>query len=313
MKAVFLDRGSFPENVNIPMPSGVEETQFFHNSNTENTLERIQSADIVMTNKAVLTREILKQCPHLKLVQVMATGTNNIDIEACKELGISVQNVAGYSTVSVPEHTFALMLELRRNLTRYREAVKQGRWSKSEFFCFMDFPIKDLADNTLCLIGKGTLGNRVAEIARVFGMNVVFAERKGATHIREGYVPFSEALQTADVISLHCPLTEHTQNMIGTAEFKTMKTSSILLNMGRGGLVNEEALAVALRNGHIAGAGFDVATIEPMPINNVLQSLTELPNFILTPHIAWASESAVQRLLQIGCDNMASFIEQQTK
>lgn len=312
MKAVFLDRGSFPEDVFIPVPEGVKETQFFHNSNNTNTLERIQSADIVMTNKAVLTRSFLEQASNLKLVQVMATGMNNVDLDACKELGIAVQNVAGYSTVSVPEHTFAMILELRRNLTRYREAIKQGRWSQSEFFCFMDYPITDLANSTLCIIGKGALGKQVEAIATAFGMQVIFAEHKYADTIRDGYIAFDEAMEAADIISLHCPLTEQSHHMIDEDAFKLMKPNALLINNGRGGLVDEHALVNALKQGNIAGAGFDVATTEPMPQDHILQTIANLPNFILTPHVAWASESAISRLLQIACDNMDTFIKQQT-
>lgn len=310
MKAVFLDRGSFPENAHLSLPEAIKETQFFHNSTPDEALERIKDADIVMTNKAILTAEALAQAKNLKLVQIMATGMNNVDLDACERLGITVQNVAGYSTVSVPEHTFALILELRRNLTRYREAVKAGRWAESEFFCFMDYPIRDLADCTLCLIGKGTLGERVAQIAQAFGMNVIFAEHKHATHTRPGYTAFNEAMQQADIISLHCPLTDTTRNMIDADAFALMKNSALVINAGRGGLVDEAALATALKENQIAGAGFDVATVEPMPKDHILQSLTELPNFILTPHVAWASESAMARLLDIACDNIAKFIKQ---
>ena len=310
MKAVFLDRGSFPEQIDIPLPEKVDEFQQYHNSSAENVVERIRDADIVMTNKVVLSRAALEQCPSIKLVQVMATGMNNVDLEACQELGIAVQNVAGYSTVSVPEHTFAMILELRRNITRYREAIKQGQWASSEFFCFMDFPILDLNQSTLCIIGKGALGNRVATIAEAFGMNVIFAEHKQATDVRKGYVAFDEAIKQADIITLHCPLTDQTRDVIDEATFAKMKPSAILINTGRGGLVNETALVDALKQQQIAGAGFDVATVEPMPKDHPLQAIAHYPNFILTPHVAWASHSAMTQLLQIACDNMAAFIDQ---
>ena len=310
MKAVFLDRGSFPDHVDILLPEKVSDYRYYHNSNESNVIDRIKDADIVMTNKFVLSREILEKCPSIKLVQIMATGMNNVDLEACQELGITVQNVAGYSTVSVPEHTFAMILELRRNLTRYREAVKQGQWASSEFFCFMDFPILDLDQSTLCIIGKGALGNRVATIAEAFGMNVIFAEHKQATDVREGYVGFDEAIKQADIITLHCPLTDQTRDVIDEATFAKMKPSAILINTGRGGLVNETALVNTLKQQQIAGAGFDVATVEPMPKDHPLQAIAHYPNFILTPHVAWASHSAMTRLLQIACDNMAAFIDQ---
>lgn len=309
MKAVFLDRGSFPESAVLALPEAVTETATYHNTAAEDVLERILNADIVMTNKVVLTRSVLAQARHLKLVQVMATGTNNVDIEACNEFGIAVQNVSGYSTVSVPEHTFSLILALRRNLFQYHEAVRAERWANSEFFCFMDYPIRDLHNASLCLIGGGTLGRRVAQIAEAFGMRVVFAEHKHADTLREGYVPFEQAITQADIISLHCPLTDQTRHMIDESEFAKMKSSALLINTGRGGLVNEAALVTALQDHQIAGAGFDVVTEEPMPASHPLQALTALPNFILTPHIAWASESAMNRLLAMASDNIRQFIE----
>jgi len=310
MKAVFLDRGSFPEHIKIELPAQISEVIEYENTNLEQVAERIKDANIVLTNKVILSAEAINSAAHLQLVQVMATGTNNVDMDACVSRGIAVQNVAGYSTISVPEHTFAMLLALRRNLLSYLSDVKSGKWAKSTYFCFLDYPIKDLSGATMAIIGGGTLGKRVADIARAFGMTVIFAERKGTTRdIRIGYVDFEEALKAADVISLNCPLTDETKNLISDAEFSLMKPSCLLLNISRGGIVDEHALVRAFENNAITGAAFDVSTQEPMPLNHPLQVLINLPNFLLTPHIAWASDEAMQTLANIAMEKIATFID----
>ena len=311
MKAVFLDRGSFPSHINIQLPAKVTEVVEFDNSKTEDVADRIKDASIVLTNKALITREAIEQTPSLKLIQVMATGTNNIDMAACEEQGVTVQNVAGYSGISVPEHTFSMLLALRRNLFSYIEDVKAGKWSNSEFFCFLDYPIKDLSGSTITIIGGGSLGQKVANIAKAFGMLVIFAERKNATDIRVGYTAFETALKSADVISINCPLTDETKNLIGDDELSLMKPSALLLNISRGGIVDEYALLKAFQSNRIAGAAFDVATQEPMPLDHPLQTLSQHPNFLLTPHIAWASNEAMQTLVNMAMDKITTFIDTQ--
>lgn len=309
MKAVFLDRGSFPKSVNIKYPECVTDVIEFENTRPGDVQQCIKDADIVLTNKVVLDRASIKSATSLKLVQVMATGTNNVDKVACEESGITVRNVDGYSGISVPEHTFSLLLALRRNLISYLEDVKNGRWSESEYFCFLDHPIKDLANTTMAIIGGGNLGQKVANIAEAFSMKVIFVEHKNALSVRPGYTKFTDAIKIADVITLHCPLTDTTKNMISYDEFALMKSTSVLLNTGRGGLVDEDALVDALTTQKIAGAGFDVATQEPMPIDHPLQALTQLPNFLLTPHIAWASNEAMQSLVDIAMNSIKHFSE----
>ncbi|MCB5161921.1 D-2-hydroxyacid dehydrogenase [Marinomonas algarum] len=308
MKAVFLDRGSFPKHIDITLPAYIDEYVEYDNTTTpEQVIERIKDADIVMVNKAILNAESLHHAKSVKFIQVMATGTNNVDLDACEAMSIKVSNVAGYSGISVPEHTFAMLLALRRNLIHYLEDIKAGKWAEAEYFCFIDHPIKDLSGSTIALIGGGALGQKVATIARAFGMEVLFVERKQAQTVRSGYVSFHDAIQQADIVSLHCPLNADTENLIGQAEFSMMKPSCLLLNMSRGGLVDESALVNALKGGHIAGAAFDVATQEPMPLNHPLQTLTHCPNFLLTPHIAWASDEAMQTLIDIAIDKIAAF------
>ncbi|WP_417529335.1 D-2-hydroxyacid dehydrogenase [Marinomonas shanghaiensis] len=310
MKAVFLDRGSFPRYIHIHIPATVKELVEYENTALDDVMERIADADIVLTNKVVLNRNALQKAVNLRLVQVMATGTNNVDLDSCAELNITVQNVSDYSTISVPEHTFAMLLALRRNLVSYLDDVKAGKWANSEYFCFLDYPIRDLSGSTMTIVGGGTLGKKVANIALAFGMKVLFAERKGATSIREGYIAFEDALQLADVISVNCPLTAESKNLIGSAEFSLMKSGCLLLNISRGGIVDENALQQALEHGQISGAAFDVATQEPMPINHPLQALTKYPNFLLTPHIAWASNEAMQTLVNMAMEKIASFVEE---
>lgn len=309
MKAVFLDRGSFPEQINIQLPSQIKEVIEYKNSSLEQVAERIKDADIVLTNKSIVDADAIKGAVNLKLIQVMATGTNNVDLNTCKDRNITVQNVSDYSTISVPEHTFAMLLALRRNLTSYLDAVKAGRWSTSEFFCFFDYPIKDLSGSTMTIIGGGTLGKKVAAIALAFGMHVIFAERKGAKSTRAGYINFEEALKAADVISINCPLTVDTKDLISDAEFLLMKPSCLLLNISRGGIVDEYALVRAFQNNSIAGAAFDVSSQEPMPLDHPLQELSKKTNFLLTPHIAWASDEAMQTLVDMAMEKITSFIE----
>lgn len=309
MKAVFLDRGSFPDYVKIDYPSKISEVMEYENSSPEQVADRIKDADIVLSNKVVLTASAMESATNLRLVQIMATGTNNVDTKACSSRGIAVQNVADYSTISVPEHTFALLLSLRRNLTSYFDDIKAGKWADSKHFCFLDYPIKDLSGTTLAIIGGGTLGKKVATIAQAFNMKVIFADRKDAKTIRTGYVSFQDALALADVISVNCPLTDDTKNLISDDEFLRMKPSCLLLNISRGGIVDERALVRAFEKNMIAGAAFDVATQEPMPLDHPLQALTKRPNFLLTPHIAWASDEAMQTLVNIAMKKITAFID----
>ncbi|PJE56980.1 D-2-hydroxyacid dehydrogenase [Marinomonas polaris] len=309
MKAVFLDRGSFPEYIKIQLPTQINEVVEYDNTALEEVAERIKSASIVLTNKVVVNAAAINSASDLKLIQVMATGTNNVDLKACKDKNIAVQNVADYSTISVPEHTFAMLLALRRNLASYLDAVKSGRWATSEYFCFLDYPIKDLSGSTMVIIGGGTLGKKVAAIALAFGMKVIFADRKGTTNTRPGYINFEEALKFADIISINCPLTPETKNLISDAEFSLMKKSCLLLNISRGGIVDEDALLRAFENNTITGAAFDVSTQEPMQLDHPLQALTKQPNFLLTPHIAWASDEAMQTLVDMAMDKITSFID----
>jgi len=276
----------------------------------EEVLARLQGATIAISNKVPLPAAVIGALPDLRMIAVSATGTNNVDLVACRERGIVVSNIRGYARHTVPEHVFALLLALSRNLVAWRETVQAGAWQKSSQFCLFDHPISDLHGATLGLVGSGSLGNGVARLAEAFGMRVLRAERRGAATLRAGYAAFETVLREADALSLHCPLTAETTHLIGEAELRAMKPSALLINTGRGGLVDEVALAKALREGWIAGAGFDVLTAEPPPDGHPLLApdLLALPNFLLTPHVAWSSRPAMQVLADQLIENIEAFV-----
>ncbi len=272
-------------------------------------VERLQDATIAIVNKLPLPAVAVDALKSLKMVAVSATGTNIVDLDACRQRGIVVSNIRGYADHTVPEHAFALLLALSRNLVAWRATVQAGRWQQSDQFCLFDHPIRDLHGATLGLIGSGSLGNGVARLAEAFGMRVLRAERKGASVLRPGYTAFGEVLRRADVISLHCPLTPETTGLLGEAELRAMKPTALLINTARGGLVDEAALIRALHEGWIAGAGFDVITAEPPPAGHPMLApeLLALPNFLLTPHVAWSSRPAMQLLADQLIDNIEAF------
>ena len=273
-------------------------------------VERLAGASIAITNKVAINGAMLKALPDLEMIAISATGTNNVDLNACRGRGIVVSNIRGYAEHTVPEHVMALLLALSRNLVAWRETLQAGGWQRAEQFCLFDHPIRDLHGATLGLIGSGTLGNGVARLAEAFGMRVLRADRKGAAVVRPGYTAFADVLATADAISLHCPLTAETQNLIGEAELKAMKPSALLINTARGGIVDEAVLMRALKEGWIGGAGFDVLTTEPPPADHPMldPALLALPNFLLTPHVAWSSRPAMQTLADQLIDNIEAFV-----
>lgn len=267
--------------------------------------ERIRGAQVVVTNKVVLDRPILESAADLRLVCVAATGTNNLDLVAARELGIPVANVVGYSTPSVVQHVFAMILAFATRWPDYARDIRAGAWQSSGQFCLLDYPIWELAGRRLGIVGHGTLGKAVAEVAKGFGMEVWVAQRPGRD-AQAGRVPLKELLPEVAVLSLHCPLTPETQGLIGAPELALMRPDAVLINAARGGVVDEQALADALRRGHIAGAGVDVLTCEPPRDGNPLLA-PDIPNLILTPHTAWASREARQRLMNEIIANIQAF------
>ena len=305
LQIVVLDRDTL---VNRPFDFDFPHTlSSYGTTEAHETLARIRGADIVITNKVVISAQAFAENPQLKLVAVTATGVNNVDVEAAKQNGTAVCNIRAYGNESVAEHAFMMMITLMRNLPAYQRDVAAGLWENSPFFCHLGAPMRDLNGKTLAIFGRGNIGKTLATYAQAFKMNVVFAEHKNAQSIRDGYVSFDEAIRSADVVSLNCPLTPQTANMIGEAELQQMKPGAILINCGRGGLVDEAALVAALKYGQIGGAGFDVLTQEPPRDGNPLLK-ARLPNLIVTPHIAWASQEAANRLFDILLDNINRFV-----
>ncbi|MDO6442959.1 MULTISPECIES: D-2-hydroxyacid dehydrogenase [unclassified Marinobacter] len=309
MKAVFLDAATLGHDVDLAAVERVAGGIVKHDATTpEQVAERICGFDTVLVNKVLLTREHFENCPELKTIAVVATGVNNIDLEAAREHGVQVLNVTNYGRSTVAQHTVALMLALATRLLDYDRDVRAGRWAESDMFCLMNHPIMELEGRTLGIVGYGDLGQGVAERARAFGMNIVLGARPGQSAGEvDGYprIPMDELLPQADVLSLHCLLTDETRNMIGARELQMMKPDALLINTSRGGLVDEAALADALRKGIIGGAGFDVLTEEPPRNGNPLLA-DDIPNLIVTPHSAWASREARQRIVEITARNLAS-------
>jgi len=305
-KIVFLERDSVKAVVR--RPNFGHEWIEYDESSSNDIVDRLIAATIAIVNKVYLYDETLAQLPKLKLIAIAATGTDKVDLESCKRRGISVCSIRNYAAHTLPEHVFMLALALKRNLLRYREDVQKGKWQKAKQFCLFDYPISDLHNSTLGIIGFGALGKSVARIGEAFGMRVLISEHRDAKEIREGRVSFEMILRESDVLTLHCPLNERTRNLISKEEFSKMKPSAVLINTSRGGLVNENDLVEALKNNVIGGAGFDVLTKEPPVEGNPLLDL-DLPNFILTPHNAWASAEAMQTLADQLIDNIEAFVK----
>jgi glycerate dehydrogenase len=269
--------------------------------------ERLAEADIAVVNKLPIGEAVLARAPRLGMIAVAATGTDNVDLAACRRRGIVVSNIRGYATTTVPEHTFALILALRRGIVGYAQSVERGAWQAAAQFCYFDYPISDLRGARLGIVGGGAIGAAVAAIGRAFGMDVVFSTQRGGPE-RPHYIPFEAVLETADVLTLHCPLTSATRGMIDRRALRRMKPGAILVNTARGALIVDEDLVEAVRGGWIAGAAVDVTTPEPPPADHPLMRLVDHPGFILTPHVAWASVQARQALADQLIDNIEAFV-----
>lgn len=304
-RIVFLERDTF--KADFRRPGFAHEWTEYAAPSSDEVVARLEGATIVICNKVRLGEKELAQLPQLRFIAVAATGVDNIDLDYCRAHSIAVANVRNYAVQSVPEHVFMLMLALSRNLLRYRRDVKEGAWNRASQFCLLDHMILDLHGRTLGIIGYGALGQAVAKLAEAFGLRVIVSERKGALSVREGRTSFRETLRASDIVSLHCPLTEETRNLIDREEFELMKPTALLINTARGGLVCESALVEALRDNVIGGAGFDVLTNEPPREGNPLLEI-DLPNFILTPHVAWASREAMQALADQVIENIEAFV-----
>lgn len=307
MQAVFLDYQSLDQN-DLDF-SGLSQVcshlALFASTSPEDVLSRIQNVDVVMTNKVKFDAAVLKQCPQLKLILISATGTNNVDLAQARAQGIVVCNCQGYGTAAVAQHTLMLMLNLATSFLKYDRAVREGKWQQAQQFCLLDFPISELSGKTLGIVGFGELGQAVAKIAEAFGMKILVAQLPNRPLV-QGRMALDELLSQVDFLSLHCPLTDETRDLIAEAELAKMKTSAFLINCARGGIVNEAALKAALINKTIAGAATDVLSVEPPVAGNLLLD-DNIPNLIVTPHSAWGSVDARQRIVTQMIENLLAF------
>jgi glycerate dehydrogenase len=280
--------------------------EIYDRSTALDVVKRAADAEIVLTNKTVLNREQILALPKLKYIGVLATGYNIVDVAAARDRNILVTNVPTYGTRSVAQHTFALLLELTQHAGHHAQTVRDGRWTKSPDFCYWDYPLVELDALTMGIVGFGRIGKSVAELAMAFGMNVLATSstpRRPPGGIR--FVELETLFRQSDVVSLHCPLTTQTRNLVNKTTLALMKPTAFLLNTSRGPLIDEHALAEALNSGRIAGAAVDVLSVEPPPADN---PLLRAKNCIVTPHIAWATRAARSRLMQIAVANVRAFL-----
>ncbi|HXR20071.1 MAG TPA: D-2-hydroxyacid dehydrogenase [Steroidobacteraceae bacterium] len=300
-RIVFLDRASLDASVRRPR----FEAAYVEHAATaaDQVVERLTGASVAITNKVPLRAQTLRQLPELRMIAVAATGYDVIDVPYCNDRGIAVANIRNYAIHSVPEHAFAMILALRRNMLAYRDDVLNGEWQKAKQFCFFGHDILDLHAATLGIVGEGAIGQSMAALGNAFGMRSIYAAHAYQLDIPGEFVALPELLATSDVVTLHCPLMPATRNLIGAAQLRAMKPTALLINTARGGLVDEPALIQALEQGWIAGAGFDVLTVEPPTGGHPLLEVRR-PNFILTPHVAWASSGAMQILADQLMDNI---------
>lgn len=299
-KIVFLDRDTIAPHITLRQPSFDHDWTVHDRTAPAQVAERLAGATIAITNKAPIMADTLAACPDLKMIAIAATGTDMVDLAACRERGVTVSNIRGYAVNTVPEHTFALILALKRAVIGYRRDVANGEWLKAAQFCFFNHRIDDLHASRLGIIGEGSLGTSVAAIgAGGFGMEPVFLDHAYVTdeaRAEKTFLAFDAFMSTADIITVHCPLTPDTENLLNADAFKLMKPNAIVINTARGAVINEEDLAAAVRRGKIAGAAIDVLASEPPDNDHPYIKLLDMPNFILTPHVAWASTEAMQTL-----------------
>jgi len=308
-RAVFLDLSPLDQgDLDLsPLRSAFSELTCHEQTSETQIIDRLKGADVAIVNKIALGDTEFAACPDLKLILVAATGVNNIDLKAAQQRGITVCNCQAYGTATVAQHTVMLLLALATRLPDYQGAVARGRWQESGQFCLLDFPIVELAGKTLGVLGHGELGSAVAKLAEALGMRVVTGNLPGRPP-REDRLELDALLPQIDALTLHCPLTEQTRNLIGARELKMMKPSAFVINTARGGLIDEQALADTLRSGHLGGAATDVLTSEPPSNDNPLLA-ADVPRLIVTPHSAWGSREARQRIVGQLCENAEAFFK----
>jgi glycerate dehydrogenase len=307
MKIVILDAATVTANdISFDCFDRFGEVVAYDLTPQEKLVERIIDADMVITNKCVLTARIMEQAKKLKYIGLFATGYNNIDVEYANAHNITVCNAPGYSTQAVAQHTFAFILAILNRVGEYNETVKNGDWIKSRTFSYFPLPLSELDNKTIGIVGYGAIGRRVGEIAKAFNMRVLVNNRSRVNDDTVTQVSFDELLKRSDIVTLHCPLNKDSENIMNESAFGKMKNGAIFINTARGGMVDEAALKNALESGKLKGAGIDVLRKEPMdaecPLFNV-------KNCYITPHVAWAGVETRERLMQVVCDNIKAFIE----
>ncbi len=313
MKAVFLDFATMGPDLDLdPLRNVVTDLVIFDVTDDADVADRIADADIVFTNKIRLTQDLLQRATNLRFIGLTATGTDNIDLDSAKRHGIAVSNIRAYCTQSVVEHVFGVLLTLSHNLSRYHESVRAGDWQRSDDFCPLLHPVRELSAMTLGIVGYGDLGRGVARMARQFGMRVLVSARAGSNVVDEGRVSFEQLLAESDAISLHCPLNDATRNLFDAHAFRRMKQDAVLINTARGGLVDSAALVHALEKGDIGAAAIDVLPEEP-PVNGDPLLEYEGSNLIVTPHIAWATDEARQNAIDELAANTRAFVDGQER
>ena len=308
MRGVFLDLDTVSHLGDVdltPLRQVLAELRSFATTTPEQVAERVGDAEVVLTNKMKLNAPILARLSHVRLICVAATGTNNVDLEAARHRGIAVCNVPAYSTPSVVQQVFAFILNLTQHLKEYETLLQQGAWRRAPQFTLLDYPIRELAGKQLGILGYGDIGKAVAKVAEAFGMHVLIGARN-ADDKRPGRLTLAELLPQVDVLTLHVPLLPETRNLIGAKELALMKHDALLINCARGGIVDEQALAEALKSGKLGGAGIDVLSEEP-PIHGNPLLAPGIPNLIVTPHIAWATREARQRVIVEMAANIEAF------
>ena len=305
MNIVFLDSSSLPSP--LERPAVALDWDERPATSSDELVAALSGAQVAVTNKVKITRAALEQLPELKFICVAATGYDCIDLAACRDMGVTVSNVPAYSAVSVAEAVIGSIFVLRRHLLAYRQAAVE-HWPSSAHFCVHGKPVLDVEGTTLGIFGRGDIGSRVARLAKALGMNVLFAEHRGATTVRSGYHAFERVLEQAEILTLHCPLTPQTHHLIGEPEIARIKSGAILINTARGPLVDESAVLRGLQSGKLGGAALDVLAVEPPPATHPLLNF-EHSGLLITPHVGWASQTSVERLKTVILKNIAAYAE----
>lgn len=310
MKLVVLERNSVGTDVDVSCYEKFGEVEYYPNTVAENTAERVKDADIIIANKAPMNEDTLKDAPNVKLICLFATGFDNVDLAYCKSRGIKVANVVNYSTAAVVQHTFLLALALEEKLVHYDNYVKSGEYGAQDRFSNFDRPFRELEGKTWGIVGMGNIGRGVAKVAQAFGCKVIFYSASGKSTCTEyERVEFDDFLSQSDILSLHCPLSDRTRGLINKEAFSKMKQSAVLVNVARGSVVDTQALYEALTQGQIAAAGLDVLEKEPISRDNPLNEIKDSTKLIITPHLAWASTEARERLVDEVAKNIQAFLD----